>query len=332
MKLFSFISLGFVAAASISLASCDAVYEDLDPCPTGVDVHFSYTRNILGADAFAQSVDCANVHVYNEAGNYIGTWSANGNSNVLIDLPAGRYHAVAYGGMDCDKASFSYNDVMGKSHHYSALQTQLRASRAGAPTEYADELHPMFHGATDFVVEEDTNGHTSTTVSLTKNTNNLRVILQHVDGSDVDPSKFNFYVTADNTTMDHQNNVVKQGTETVYRPYATGTTPGALLSNGATVDCAYAEISTARLLVDGNTRFHLDLVEEGTQVVNLDMVKYFEMIKGNEFKNGSLQDYLDCQDNWRLVFMLDPKTEAIAGLVFMVNDWTVNLSNTNMQF
>lgn len=332
MKLYSFKSLGLLTAISLTLSSCSLINEDLEPCPTGVNIHFSYTRNILGVEAFEKSVDCAQVHVYDEQGKYFGSWSSTGNSNLLIDLPAGRYHTVVYGGMDCDKASFVYNDAMGNEHHYSDLVTQLKATRAGAPTESSDELHPMFHGTADFTVEEETAAHTPTTVSLTKNTNNLRVTLQHADGSAVDPGKFDFYVTADNTTMDHRNEIIRQGTETIYRPYATGTFPGILLSDGSAADCAYADISTVRLLADGNARFHLDLIDEGKSIVNLDMVKYFEMIRGNEFKTGSLQDYLDCQDNWRLVFMLDPKTEEIAGLVFKVNDWTVNLSNSNMEF
>ena len=86
MKLLSLISAGLITAASLSLVSCGAVYEDLDPCPTGVDVRFSYTRNILGVEAFDKSVDCTHVHIYDEQGKYIGSWSATGKSNLLVCL------------------------------------------------------------------------------------------------------------------------------------------------------------------------------------------------------------------------------------------------------
>ena len=326
MKLFSYIALGIAAA---SLASCDAVYEDLDPCPTGVDLNFAFTRNILGTDAFLQKVHCTDVHVYNDQGMYMGTWSTVGSNHLRIDLPAGSYHAVAYGGMNCEDASFVYNDKMGTPHSYPNLTTSLKSSRAAMAS--SSDLHPHFHAAADFVVEAETDSHTGSTLDFTKNTNNIRVVFQYEDKSHINPATFNYSVVADNATMAHDNSIIS-GNEVTYTPHATGTFTGIYMADSSDCECAYADLTIGRLTSDMDARLKVNVNGQNMSVLDLDLVKYFNMIRANEMRTGDLQNYLDCQDTWTLLFMLDPNTNKVAGLVFKVNNWVVNLSNTSMDF
>lgn len=331
VKLFTRLSLGSLALSTLLMTGCSVVYEDLDPCPTGVDLNIQYTRNILGVDAFEGAVHCAEVHVYDKDGKYVGSWSTANTNKLSLELPAGEYRAVVYGGMECEDASFAYNEVMGSDHHYSDLQTWIKNSRADVPTEVANELHPMYHAAGTFTVEADTEKYNSANFDLTKNTNTIQVLLQHADGSALDPSKFNFSVTADNAVMGHDNSLVAQGSGITYKAYETGTTTGAKLSDGSDIQCAYGLISTARLMADGDATLHVDLAD-GTKVVDLSLPRYLNMIRANELRTGTLQDYLDKQDNWSLVFVLDPDSDQVSGLVFKVNNWILDLSNSQMDF
>ncbi|MDE6027468.1 MAG: FimB/Mfa2 family fimbrial subunit, partial [Muribaculaceae bacterium] len=105
------ILLTFVMALT---ASCNAIYEDLDPCEQKVRVRFVYDYNMEFADAFRSQVDCLTVMVYDEDGNHISTEYAGhdktGNEDwrMYLDLPAGQYHLIAYGGIGCEDASFHF--------------------------------------------------------------------------------------------------------------------------------------------------------------------------------------------------------------------------------
>lgn len=309
-------------AAAAGLASCSAVYEDLDACPQGADIVLSYSQNLLGADAYSSAVHCADLHLYNDAGNYIGSYPVNGN-RLSLDLAPGNYHAIVYGGMGCEDASFAYNDAMEGEHHYNQLTTNLTGRRGFAtPAETFDKLHPQFHAAGDFTVEATDTERRVTNLDMAKNTNNIRIVLQHSDGSSIDVNKFKFYITADNSTMDHANNVVRQGSDVTYRPWIKDTMMAGFMTDGTPVETAFAEITTARLSDDYSDVLHVEL-QDGTSVINTPIAKYLELIKKYELADVPLQEYLNRQDSWTLLFMLNPVTELPFGIQLKVNDWVV---------
>ena len=52
------------------------------------------------------------------------------------------------------------------------------------------------------------------TISLAKNTNKLRVVLQNVMGEDMDVNNFSFRIVADNGYMDYDNSLLQDPTIT----------------------------------------------------------------------------------------------------------------------
>ena len=70
MKLNSYI----LTLLSAALTSCSAVYEDLEPCPTGADVTLTYCKNMQGSDLFDAQVHCAKLLLYNAEGKIIGEY------------------------------------------------------------------------------------------------------------------------------------------------------------------------------------------------------------------------------------------------------------------
>ena len=87
------------------------------------------------------------------------------------------------------------------------------------------------------------------TISLAKNTNKLRVVLQNVMGEDMDVNNFSFRIVADNGYMDYDNSLLQDPT-IHYLPYYTENVElGADPTPGATVGGQYvavAEMNTMR--------------------------------------------------------------------------------------
>ena len=59
--------------AVAGLTSCGMIYDDLEPCPEGVNLRFIYDYNMEFANAFPAKVHCLTVFVYDEAGKYVTT-------------------------------------------------------------------------------------------------------------------------------------------------------------------------------------------------------------------------------------------------------------------
>ena len=74
---------------------------------------------------------------------------------MTLDLPAGDYHAVAYGGLECDKASFSHTKAVDNIKTLADLQVAVNGVHTGdEAARPATPLHDLFHGALDFTVTD----------------------------------------------------------------------------------------------------------------------------------------------------------------------------------
>lgn len=337
MKLVSLIRASLALSACVALSSCGAVYEDLDECPvpdvapTGLDTRLTYTRTIQGGDAFSKAVHCATLHLFDQQGLYVGSYPTIGNM-VSLDLPAGKYRLIAYGGMDCDDASYQLVNHPTESTHYTDMLVALNGTRAA--NTWSDQLHPHFFGTAEVEVD-DKEGHNYTELDLTKNTNNLRVVLQHNDGSEVDPNLFDFFITADNSTLNHENRIVATGNDVAYRYWTKGQMPMGYIvggqQNATQVVDAYAEIHFGPMEADGQSPvLHVVDTRDNSQIVGIQLIDYFKLIKSLELQDETLQDYLDKQDQWSIVFTLDANTERIFGLTLKINDWIVNLNQFDL--
>ncbi|MDE5773519.1 MAG: FimB/Mfa2 family fimbrial subunit [Muribaculaceae bacterium] len=300
------------------LTSCSAVYEDLDPCPTGADVRLTYNNNMQGSDLFDQAVHCAKLLLYDQDGNFIGEYDYNGGNTMGLDLPVGSYHAIAYGGMTCEDAAYSFTNALETGHHYSTIATYLNGTRA----EVSDQLHHHFHGMADFTITEEDLTHIATSIDLTKNTNAIHLVLKYADNSPIRANYFTYTITADNALLDHANNIVKQNDAVVYHPYGFDTTR-------AEENIVKANFAVGRLQSDIDT--HLTVkTRYGDTVLDLDLMKYLAQVKELELKDASLDEYLDRQDEWTLEFTLQPEDDKIAGLTFKINDWEIIINNFNL--
>ena len=142
------------APALAALSSCGSVFDDLDPCPRGISLRFVYDYNMEKANAFPSQVDCLTLHIYDADGNFVATHTETTDAlsdegyRMTIDLPAGDYHAVAYGGIECQDASFAHNVPPVSGTRYTDIAMAIKPAHIGT------RLHDLFHGAIDFTVEE----------------------------------------------------------------------------------------------------------------------------------------------------------------------------------
>ena len=345
-----------VSVMLLSLGACSAVYDDLEECPRGITMRFIFDYNLEFANAFPNQVDCLSVYVFDNDGNLVERRTettevlADEDWRMTFDLPAGDYRTVAYGGIECDLASFSHTNDIKNIKTISDLGVVINSEHIGdEAARPGRNLHDLYHGAVDFTVTEGIT-YDKVTVPMMRDTNHIRIVLQHLDNSPVDDKDFRFEITDDNTLFDHANNVVKNGVVT-YTPWVTGTAHAGLNglpadgdapeTKGASdpVQVAYAELSVSRLMYRSEhtwtdsegvayrgPRLRIISKENERTVCELPLNSYLLLLKSDYFQKMEHQEFLDRASRYNLVFFLD-EDNAWARVNIVVDNWTVRINN-----
>ena len=124
------------------------IYDDLDECRVGAELRFIFDHNMEFANAFPSQVDCLTLYVYDKQGNYVETRTettdvlADEEWRMIIDLPAGDYHMIAYGGTACDQASYTTVTPQ-PGQHYTAMGHAMKPEHLGT------HLHDLYYACSD---------------------------------------------------------------------------------------------------------------------------------------------------------------------------------------
>lgn len=321
-----------IAALIAVLSSCGTVYDDdLQPCPHGVSLRFVYDYNMEYANAFPAQVDCVTLYVFDSEGNYVTTRTETSealrdeNYRMQIDLEQGDYRFVAYGGLACQAHSFILSDEPQAGTQWSALSVEMLHDNFSSDVK----LHDFYYGTEEGTVDADT--YREVTVPLMKNTNNIRVVLQQVNGQALADEDFVFILTDDNTRFDYRNNLVENGTVT-YRPWSEGCQT---VEEGEAdeVTVAYAEFSTSRLVKEESHRPRLCIqrASDGKVIVDIPLIEYLLLLKSDAYADMGEQEFLDRESNWSLIFFLDEGLEWLKTQI-IVNGWVVRLNGMIIEF
>lgn len=326
-------------------AACDSViYDDLKEC--GVQMRFVYDYNMEKANALPAQVDCLTVLVYDAEGRYIDRYTASRaelsdeNYRMRMPLAPGHYQLVAYGGMECSDATFAFTaDPAG----IPMTDRQVRMTTVENGVS-AKQLHNLFYGALSFEVpvQDTETALREYKVEMLKNTNNIRVTLQHLNGAPAAASDFNFEIVDDNVLFDYANRLIPTSPMT-YRPWVSGEANVGLNPSGSTTQVAYAELSTSRLVyrhapigapmrapngTEGGASsvasplLRISNAASGTVVVEIPLINYLVLAKSEAHADMSPQEFLDRISEWNLTFFLDEKGMWIDAYI-KVNDWVV---------
>lgn len=324
-----------VASISLVFSSCERIYDDLEPCPHGVSLRFVYDYNMLYANAFPSSVDCLTLYIYDDNGNYVDTRVVTGtelqdeNYHMTLELDRGTYRFVAYGGLACNESTFSVLQEPSRESVYTDLQVEMDKSGVSADLPSERRLHDMFWGELTLETGEM---YREGTVQMMKNTNNIRIVLQQLNGKPVHADDFEFAITDDNTLFGYDNDLIENGVIT-YLPWAAGEAVAGVSSDteneGEPVVVAYSEFSTSRLMTKNTPRLIIRLKGSGKEIVSIPLNDYLLLLKSELYSKMKPQEFLDRESTWSMVFFLGSDMHWIDTHI-KINDWIVRINNAEM--
>lgn len=340
MKLFDIGRLryaGMILSMLVSVVffgSCEDIMEGEGYCPTIYKVKFTYTMNILEVDAFAGKVGSVSLFVFDEQGRFVTVQTESGAAlaaddyAMVLDLPAGTYDFIAWCGLK-DNASFALDNVQSPLSKDDLVCRLQAATRADALSQ--ESLAPLWHGRADNVVlRKDLIGEeVVATIDLTKDTNTVRIILQHYKGKTLNPDDFEFTVTDDNGIMNWDNALLPCDVIT-YREWAKNAAEVSMPGEDAdsaeitSISSVIAEIDVARLVKEGHKPvLMVRQPNAGKTVLRLPLIDVLLTAKGEARHKMDDQEYLDRQDEYNLIIFLNDENGWYVNGGIWVNSWHV---------
>lgn len=350
------ILIAALALVSLSvLSGCDSyIYDSEGDCSVTYRLKFRYDLNLKWADAFASEVKSVHVYAFNADGILVWQKSERGASlgapgyAMTLDLPAGDYHLIAWCGLDNEGGRHSFSvpemteGVSRKEELLCRLKRYRRTSPAGkADTSgeaYIDEsLDFLFHGMLDVSLPEaEDGGIYDYTIPLTKDTNHLRIILQHLSAQDVDVNEYTFRIEDDNGLMSHDNRLVEDE-PIVYNAWKTQEGTAGIISGGVVANCktAVADITVARMTEGHAGRMFLVISrKDGETIARVPVIDYallskdyYEEAYGHKM---TPQEFLDREDEYVMTFFLDESHKWMSSYI-MVHSWKVVVNNADIK-
>lgn len=324
----------------VMFSSCDWWHDNQEGCEAKLRVQFIYDMNMKFADAFEHEVKTVTLHAFDKSGKLVYSKTepadrilADGGMNV-DDLTPGVYDLQVWAEGEVRYAdSYIYKGIDGvQGIGTSNLNDfQVMVDRSGK--EVGHDLTSLFYGSLRDADLTAIPGDTKTVkVKLTKDTNHVKVVLQHLSGKDLNPDDFDFSITDNNGYLDYDNSLLADD-ELVYPAWSKYAGKAGVASSESgeqtSVSVAIAELTTNRLVTDHNMRLHVYDHKTGKSIINIPLIDYALLVKGNYNKSMSDQEYLDRQDTYDLVFFLDEKHHWLSSTIY-INSWRVVLSNPDM--
>ena len=205
------------------LYACDGlIYDDEGDCTVNYRVKFRYDYNMKFADAFAREVNTVTLYLLDAEGRVVWQRTEQGEAlsadgyAMTVNVEPGEYGLLVWCGTT-DKGSFSIPETTVGNELTCTLG---REHDAGNEAFVAEDLDRLFHGWLPEQTFGETEGTYTYTVPLVKNTNNVRVVLQHLSGEAMDKDRFVFTITDTNGSMDWDNSL--RPDEPAYRRRGSG--------------------------------------------------------------------------------------------------------------
>lgn len=349
MLLAAVIGLGF------AVTSCDkSIYDYEGDCSVNYRVAFRYNRNMNWADAFAHEVGSVHLYAFDTEGTLVWHNSERGEALAAegyampLDLPAGDYRLVAWCGLDNDgkrPETFSVPEVRVGETRIEDLRCRLNREYDGATAYSEAKLCPLFHGMKNVSLPtNDDGGDYTFTMDLTKDTNHVRIILQHLSGEDVNVNDFNFRIEEENGLMNYDNALLsdemieyraydkKEGTAGLGiddYPEIGKSQPASPRTSIVSVSVAIADLSIARLTEGRKTFLTVETVD-GKTSARIPLTDYALKLKDGYDEEMTDQDYLDRQDEYALTFFLNDSDRWIETSI-IINSWKVVISDVDIE-
>ena len=333
-------------AATTMFSACNSlVYDYEGDCNVTYRLKFRYDLNLKWADAFANEVKSLRCYVFDNSGKLIREYDEQGQQladpdfAIELDLPAGNYHFMAWCGIDNPGAQPQFDVPQATTGVTIPDDLTCRLNRRATqdyPALSDQRLEFMFHGQLDAVLPEPKQGGDYTYIMpLTKDTNHLRIILQHLSGQDLDVEQFQFKIEDSNGFYDHKNNLLDDEIIT-YEPYSTSSGEAGVIigdNSRAVVDVktAIADFSFGRMAIEHKRDMILTIINRnGKTIARIPVIDYALLAKDYyEEAYGHImtdQEFLDREDEYIMTFFIDENHDWYSAYIYILS-WRIVLHN-----
>lgn len=339
--------------ALVSLTSCGMMTEEEPDCNPYYKVRFRFDKNMLYSDAFSSQVREVDLYVFDESGKLV--WKGHeegdilGEEGYMMDLPVapGKYDLVAWCHKRHDNAK-GFNLAGGDDpQEFGHLKMKMDREYDGDQAHSTADLHALFHGKVTAELP-DTWGTHIVTVPLTKDTNVIRIQLVHLSGSEIKGKDFDFKIVDANGHLGHDNAILDDE-EVHYRPWSVkegvintvppsdneqpGITPlpdaGDETRAITSIHSLTVEMTTSRLQTCNNPMLVINRKSDGLNVVNISLIEYFMMVKGEYNRPMEDDDYLDRQDEYNMTLFMNEDDTWYRAVIDILS-WRVVRQVTDM--
>lgn len=314
-------------------------------CDPDYRVRLRYDMNMKFADAFNAEVEHVTLNVIDAEGRIVHSHSESGEAlrnedyEIVLDdiLRPGKYRLQAWCGTGAEPGNTSF--AVHPSETLEGLDCTLlpdaesRADIAGADgTDVYRRLDNLYHGLTAELDFPETEGVHTYTVPLMKNTNSVKVVLQHLSGTAIDGNDFDFTITSRNARMAHDNSII-DAEPVVY--HAWDIRNGAATVNpddpgsGGVFSAAVAEFTVGRLMKNEDVRLEARRKSDGKLVFSVNMIDMALLVKSANLRGMDDQEYLDRLDDYNFIFFLDANLRWTQVQINILS-WTVVYNNTEI--
>lgn len=360
MKLFEAVKSGIIVAMAVgsmaNLTSCDnSMFDYEGDCNVYYSLDFVYDMNLKWADAFASEVKSVNVYAFDSNGMFVKEFSDAGDLlavpgyNMPLDLTPGKYTLVGWCGLVnkyADAESFSVAAPVAGVTRIDELMCRLNTLNDPEIGEYTDsELHFMFHGKIDVDLPDTRDGrHYRYTMPLTKDTNHIRIVIQHIS-DDLYARDLSMNLQVANGVMAYDNSLVG-GQRVTYYPWSMS---GDVIEKGddsradtsaedtTTYYGVVADMSTCRLMADQKDSLLLSATftedDKSNEIFKIPVIQYvlltkeyFETAYGHPMSD---QEYLDRLDEYTMTFFLGEDSKWMYAVIEVLT-WRKIVRNYNL--
>ncbi len=339
--IYSLLALVSILAWSMISSGCSRLHEDMQPCPWGIRLKVYYDYNMKFADALPAEVKHVSVYTFDPVTGHlldqvnvpVGNVREHEFDVNLDHLPPGRYSFLIW----CYGESsefFTVNPTRAETPLHKQHSCLIR-QEDDRPGHQSNDIGSLYHGQLENIDCTAENTVYTLEAPLVKNTNTVRLVLQHLSGEFLDPAKFDITIESDNGHMDHDNTLIEDNFR-VYHPWAIesgmtgmGQPEGDATRTITSVSALVAEMTIGRIIPETGVRLRVRNVENGEEIINIPFVDYALLVKGNYNRPMSDQEYLDRQDEYNLVFFLDNNLRWMNQYIY-INSWRIVLQNTDL--
>lgn len=339
------------AAASATLTGCDSVIYDESDCVDSFNtVRFEYTRNMKSADAFAAEVSRVTMLVFSsDNGKLVKRFDIpkselrNGNTTDLR-LDPGDYDILVWAGEHQTHYDIAAGEI--GTSTLSDFHCRIKTESIDGTEHSSADIAALYHGLVHLSLPYSSpSAPNEIVIPLTKDTNVIRVVLQHISGEAVDHDKFDFVITDSNSWLNHDNSLRDPQLAITYHPWhtvtgsvdvntnptpATGGKSIAPAPSRAVLGASLAEFTVNRLFMSNDPILTVTDKSNGKTVFSIPVRDYALLVKGFHHEKMDDQEYLDRQDEYNMTFFLDEDEQWIS-TVIIINDWRIVRHNVDAE-